>query len=303
VGSKDSKAVIDDETRVDTDATAMPAVQPRSASLVQIYGKGVGRKLQLEAPVLTLGRGDTNDVMLDFDNVSRFHAEVHNRNGHYAVVDKGSTNGTFVNDRRVKKEHLLNSGDLVKIGGSIFKFISGTDIEGLYFEEIYRMTIIDGLTDIHNKRYLLEFLEREMARCARYKRPMALVMFDVDHFKKINDTHGHIAGDYVLKRLSALVNEKIRREELFARYGGEEFTVVMPEASAEQAATFAEKLRELVQAAEFTFDGVRIDVTVSLGVGQMQPMHQTPLDFIQFVDHALYAAKRGGRNRVETAAS
>src|SRR4051812_37297621 len=114
-----------EETRVDTDALAIPNVAPRMSSLVQIYGKGVGRRLQLEAPILTLGRGDTNDVVLDHDNVSRFHAEVHNKNDHFAIIDKGSTNGTFVNDRRVKKEHLLNSGDLVKIGGSIFKFLSG----------------------------------------------------------------------------------------------------------------------------------------------------------------------------------
>ncbi len=295
------KPVIDDETRVDSDALAMPQVQPRDASLVQVYGKGVGRRLKLDGDVLTLGRGDTNDVVLDHDNVSRFHAELHTKREHHSIVDKGSTNGTFVNDRRVKKEHLLNSGDLIKIGGSIFKFISGTDIEGLYFEEIYRMTIIDGLTEINNKRYLMEFLEREMARCQRFKRPMSLIMFDVDHFKKINDTHGHIAGDYVLKRLASLVNEKIRREELFARYGGEEFCVVMPESQVEQAVVFAEKMRELVQEADFSFDSQRMEVTVSLGVGQMQETQHTPLDLIQYVDHALYAAKRGGRNRVELA--
>ena len=295
------KPVIDDETRVDSDALAMPQVQPRDASLVQVYGKGVGRRLKLDGEMLTLGRGDTNDVVLDHDNVSRFHAELHNKRDHHSIIDKGSTNGTFVNDRRVKKEHLLNSGDLIKIGGSIFKFISGTDIEGLYFEEIYRMTIIDGLTEINNKRYLMEFLEREMARCQRFKRPMSLVMFDVDHFKKINDTHGHIAGDYVLKRLASLVNEKIRREELFARYGGEEFCVVMPESQVEQAVVFAEKMRELVHQSEFSFDNQKMEVTVSLGVGQMQDTQHTPLDLIQYVDHALYAAKRGGRNRVELA--
>jgi diguanylate cyclase (GGDEF)-like protein len=163
------------------------------------------------------------------------------------------------------------------------------------------MTIIDGLTEIHNKRYLLEFLEREMARCQRYKRPMALIMFDVDHFKKINDTHGHIAGDYVLKRLAFLIHDKIRREELFARYGGEEFSIVMPEASLERAATFAEKARELVEMSEFTFDGQHVPVNISLGVGEMLATHSTPLDFIQHVDSALYAAKRGGRNRVERA--
>jgi two-component system cell cycle response regulator len=295
---------IEDETRVDTSATKLPALPDRTSSLVQIYakdGKGVGRRIPIENELLTLGRGSTNDIALDFDNVSRFHAEIHRKNDHYTILDKGSTNGTYVNDRLVTKERLLNSGDLIKVGSSIFKFISGNDIEGLYFEEIYRMTIIDGLTEIHNKRYLLEFLEREMARCQRYKRPMSLIMFDVDHFKKINDTHGHIAGDYVLRRLAFLINDKIRKEELFARYGGEEFVIVMPESAVDRAFTFAEKARELIMASEFTFDGAEIPVTISLGVGEMAIAHTATLDFIQSVDQALYAAKRGGRNRVEKA--
>ncbi len=297
-------AKLEDETKVDTSTSPLPKLGERSASLVQVYakdGKGVGRRIALDNPLTTIGRGTNNDIVLDFDNVSRLHAEIHQRHDHHAILDKGSTNGTYVNDRLVQKERLLNTGDIVKVGSSIFKYIKGNDIENLYFEEIYRMTIIDGLTEIHNKRYLLEFLEREMARCQRYKRPMSLIMFDVDHFKSINDTHGHIAGDYVLRRLAFVINDKIRKEELFARYGGEEFVVVMPESSADQAATFAEKSRELIALTEFVFDGRAIPVTLSLGVAQMKPTHTTPLDFIQHADNALYAAKRGGRNRVERA--
>jgi two-component system, cell cycle response regulator len=294
----------EDDTRVDTSETVLPKLGGRAASLVRIYakdGRGVGQRIALETDSVTLGRGNTNDIVLDLDNVSRLHAEVMRKKDFYAIVDKGSTNGTYVNDRVVTKERILNTGDLIKIGSSIFKFITGDDIEGLYFEEIYRMTIIDGLTEVYNKRYLLEFLEREMARCQRYKRPMSLIMFDVDHFKKVNDTWGHIAGDYVLRRLAFLLNDKVRKEEVFARYGGEEFVIVMPESSVEHSAIFAEKARDLVASSEFTFDGNLMPITISLGVGEMTPQHGAPLDFIHTVDAALYCAKRSGRNRVERA--
>jgi len=128
---------------------------------------------------------------------------------------------------------------------------------------------------------------------------MSLIMFDVDHFRKINDTHGHIAGDYVLRRLAFLLNDKIRKEERFSRYGGEEFVIVMPESAVDRAHTFAEKAREVVMASEFVFGGQDIPVTISLGVGEMVATHFTAVDFLQSIDQALYAAKRGGRNRVE----
>ena len=93
----------------------------------------------------------------------------------------------------------MRDGDLLKIGNAIFKFLVGGNIETAYHEEIYRMTIIDGLTQAFNKRYFVENLEKEIPRCTRHQRPLSLVMFDIDHFKKINDEHGHLAGDYVLR--------------------------------------------------------------------------------------------------------
>ena len=131
-------------------------------------------------------------------------------------------------DVPVQRSHLRDS-DLVKIGSAIFKFLSGSGIETAYHEEIYRMTIVDGLTGAHNKRYFVEFLEREIARCSRYGRPLSLLMFDIDHFKQINDVHGHLTGDFVLKELARRLLARIRKEELLARYGGEEFAVVLPE--------------------------------------------------------------------------
>jgi len=288
-----------DRTRVDRSVNDVSSFAGRASFLVQIYGDNIGHRFAIDKPLLTLGRDEQNDVVLAFDNVSRHHAEILKNETQFVVVDKESTNGTFVNDTLVRKEKILSSGDLIKIGRTIFKFISGTDVEGLYFEEIYRMTIIDGLTEVHNKRYFNEFLEREMARCRRYHRPLSLMMFDLDHFKKINDSHGHLAGDSVLKRVASLANEKVRKEELLARYGGEEFAIVMPETDIQHSAIFAEKLRCLIQQEKFVYQTITIPVTMSVGIGQMKPEHMTTADFIRFVDAALYAAKHHGRNRVE----
>ena len=127
------------------------------------------------------------------------------------AVDDGSTNGTYVNDEQISREFGLQNGDRIKVGPTIFKYLSGADVEAQYHEEIYRMTIIDGLTGAHNKRAFLEFLEREIARCARHRRPLSLLMFDIDHFKSINDTHGHLTGDAVLKEMSKRLLGRIRR--------------------------------------------------------------------------------------------
>lgn len=289
----------DEDTRVDK-SVGRPGepLASRLAVMVQIYGENIGRRYPLDRHLMTLGRGDMNDIVLPFDNVSRYHAELECDDERVLIRDKGSTNGTYVNDRALQKDRFLNSGDLVKVGSTIFKFLAGSDLETLYFEEIYRMTIIDGLTEIHNKRYLLEFTAREMARCRRYDRALSLIMFDVDHFKRINDTHGHTAGDYVLRTLAQAVAPRVRTEELFARYGGEEFTIVLPESDLEHAALFAEKVRELIEGTPFTFDGKAIPVTVSLGVGQMSDVLVSPENFLHAVDGALYASKNGGRNRV-----
>ncbi len=268
--------------------------------LVQIYGPELGKKWVLEDDVttLTLGREDENDIVIDLDNVSRRHASVYGKGGKFYVKDLGSTNGTYLNEDEVSAETVLRSGDLVKVGGAVFKYLSGGNIETLYHEEIYNLTICDGLTQIHNKRYFLEYLEREMGRCHRYNRSLSLVMFDIDHFKKINDTNGHLAGDYVLRELCAQVKPRIRREECFSRYGGEEFAVVMPEAGGENAKKLAEKIRKLVQDHRFRFEDKDIPVTISLGVADLTGDMTEPMQFIKVADQNLYKAKNGGRNRV-----
>ena len=287
------------ETRV----TKISKLQDRlsvggESCLVEIHGPELGKKFILNDDEFTIGRDVKNNIVIDLDNVSRRHAKISTRQGKSFVADLGSTNGTYLNDQEVLEETPLRTGDYVKVGGSIFKFLSGGNIETLYHEEIYQLTIVDGLTQVNNKRYFLEFLEREMGRCHRYNRSLSMIMFDIDHFKKINDVNGHLAGDYVLRELAGNVKQRVRKEECFARYGGEEFAVVMPEAGAENARRFAEKIRKLIEDHLFEFEGKDISVTVSLGVADMTGDMTEPLQFIKLADANLYKAKKSGRNKV-----
>lgn len=269
--------------------------------LVVIYGPNLGRRIPLQEPVIRIGRDPSNHVVVELDNVSRRHCVIHLGEGGVRIADLHSTNGTYLNDREVRPpdDHPLRSGDLIKVGGTIFKFLQAGNVEALYHEEIYRTIILDGLTGVHTKRYFLEFLDREMARCTRYGRPLSLLMFDVDHFKKVNDECGHLAGDSVLRELAGLVKGRmIRKEELVARWGGEEFVVVLPESARAKALLFAEKMREMIADHPFRFDGRQMAITVSVGVVEMSGEMTEPDQFIQAADTRLYTAKGTGRNRV-----
>ena len=266
--------------------------------LVQIHGPGLGRKYGLREGEVTIGRDVKNGILVELDNVSRRHAKITTRQGMSFVVDWKSTNGTYLNNKEVLEETPLRSGDYLKVGGSIFKFLSGGDIESLYHEEIYQLTIIDGLTQVNNKRFLVEFLEREIGRCRRYGRSLSLILLDLDHFKEINDNHGHPAGDSVLRDLALRIKQCIRKEECFARYGGEEFAIAMPESGSENGRMFAEKIRRLVAEEPFDFESKKISVTVSMGIAELNEELTDPTEFIKLADANLYRAKRAGRNQV-----
>ncbi len=269
--------------------------------LIVIYTKEptlLGKRFVLDQSPTRVGRGSDSQIVLDGDSVSRRHAHFEQRGEAWLIVDDGSTNGTYCNDEAVARELVLKNGDRVKVGPTIFKFLSGADVEAQYHEEIYRMTIIDGLTQIHNKRYLHEALERELVRGRRHDRELAILIFDIDHFKRVNDAHGHLAGDFVLKELARVVSARLRRDEVFARYGGEEFALVLPETSLEGARALAETLRQKVDEHEFVFQSDSIRATISVGAAVLQEGDRTASDLLKRADERLYAAKNGGRNRV-----
>jgi diguanylate cyclase (GGDEF)-like protein len=275
-------------------------VAGREACLVHIYptGPGMGARYPLGDTPLVIGRGTESDIRINDNSVSRRHARIQPGADGYYAIDLQSTNGTFVNDTPASM-YKLSDGDYLRVGNCIYRFLAGGNVEADYHEEIYRLTIIDGLTEIHNKRYLLEFIDRELARSERYGRPLALLLFDIDHFKAVNDQMGHLGGDFTLRELAARVKGGIRKEELFARYGGEEFAVVLPETTREGAIHIAERIRRLVEAEPFAYENRKYDLTISIGVATTTGEEAlTPAELLRRADERLYQAKREGRNRV-----
>jgi two-component system cell cycle response regulator len=291
----------DEKTRVTQVSQEAPAEHGTvNDCVVVIYTKEptlLGKRFVLEQNTMRIGRGTDNHIVLDGDSVSRRHAHFERRNEAWYAVDDGSTNGTYVNERQIPEGVQLRNNDRIQVGPTIFKYLTGADAEAKYYEEIYRMTIVDGLTQIHNKRYLFEALERELIRARRHSRALSLVMFDIDFFKRINDECGHLAGDYVLRELAEVVQDRIRRDEVFARYGGEEFSIMMPETELQGAVTLAETLREKVAEHRFAFQGEQISVTISMGCAEVEA-EDTATGLIARADEKLYEAKRSGRNRV-----
>ena len=295
-------AEFDEKTRV-TQVVQKPTPETEGGNdcLVVIYTKEptlLGKRFVLDRSPLRVGRGADSHIVLEGDSVSRRHAHFERRNTSWFVVDDGSTNGTYVNEEQIPRETLLNNSDRIKVGPTILKYLSGADAEAKYHEEIYRMTIIDGLTQIHNKRYLYEALEREVIRARRHTRDLCLMMFDIDFFKRINDQYGHLAGDYVLRELARVIQSRIRRDEVFARYGGEEFVIVLPETPLGGATALAENLRAKCDEHRFTFQNERIPVTISIGCALLNTDDKTANELIARADEKLYEAKRSGRNKV-----
>ena len=273
----------------------------REASLVHIYpiGPTIGHRYALGPKTVIIGREEACDVAVDDHSVSRRHARIELLADGFHVIDLQSTNGSYVNDIRTSGGTPLRDGEYLRVGNVIYRFLAATNVEAQYHEEIYRLTIQDALTHLPNNRNLMEFLEREVLRTNRHRRPLSLVMFDIDRFKSINDDHGHLVGDFALRELAQVVKKLIRREDLLGRYGGEEFILIAVESGVDQAREIAERIRQAVETHIFSYETKRFRMTVSLGVTE------APLDgkvaareLIRVADENLYRAKNEGRNRV-----
>ncbi len=269
--------------------------------LVVLSGAQLGHRLELHGRSVSLGRSPACDLVVDDDDVSREHCRIVPRDHGYVLLDAGSTNGTFVGDARLEPgvEVALEGGERIRLGSLILKFLDGCDIEALYHEEIYRLTIVDGLTGLHNRRYFDEFMRCEVVRWRRYRRPLSLVLFDLDGFKAVNDEYGHPAGDEVLQQVTHTVGQLVRQEACLVRLSGDEFGIGLPETTLDRARIFAERLRGAVEQASFRVgDRTLEDLTISLGVAEMAEEFGDHAGFVEEADRRLYAAKQQGRNRV-----
>jgi two-component system, cell cycle response regulator len=284
-----------------------PAVPPESdreqkrnlAYLVVLAGVSAGEMFKLQADKTVVGRGPTVGVRLNDEGVSREHCQFMREGEKIIVVDLGSTNGTFVNGIKVDRKE-LSDGDKIMVGSTtILKFTYHDYLDEVFQRQMYESALRDGLTKVFNKKYFTDYLEKEFAFATRHNGPLALIFLDIDHFKKINDTHGHPAGDFVLAELSQMMVELLRTEDVLARFGGEEFTILCRGSDQNGAKIVAERLRRAVEERKFTFGGKEIPVTISLGIAAIPESNVSDHSaFLAAADKALYEAKRSGRNRV-----
>ena len=290
----------EDETKISAkEDLNRPTPKDRDrAYLIVLAGSSVGEMYKITSESTVIGRGQQADIQVIDEGISRRHAEIVHEGEQIVIRDLGSTNGTYCNGDRIG-EHRLSDGDKIQVGSTtILKFTFHDSLDETFQRQMYESALRDGLTKIFNKKYFLDRLDSEFAYAIRHHTPLSLVMFDIDHFKKINDSHGHLAGDYALSTLAKVVSDTIRQEDVFARYGGEEFAVICRGIDLGGALAFGERIRRCVDGQSFVYNAIDIKVTVSVGVAAVAETMKEPQELIGTADDALYQAKRLGRNRV-----
>ena len=279
-------------------APVMRDRQADSACLVVLQGARLGQRIDVGEQPLVIGRAPECDFQIMERSISRQHCRILRDANGYRIKDLDSTNRTLVNDQPIIEAE-LRDGDHVTIGSCVLKFMDRRSVEARYHEEIYQLATVDPLTGLYNRRQFLELLEKELARSANHRRPLALLIIDLDHFKAINDRYGHPVGDVVLKSVASTLQTSAREEFIVARIGGEEFAAVLPEHDVQAAATFAELLCRAVDQPHPTTSQLGPErVTISIGVAAWQQGMANVSELLRAADLQLYRAKQSGRNRV-----
>ncbi len=288
------------EATVTKDTANTQETSDQTGCLLQIHPLDLNHQLfELTESSVVVGRENTAGLCIADSSVSRKHAIIERSAEGYQVTDLNSTNGTCVNETRVESSRLV-PGDRVQFGGFIYKFLSSNHIELQYHEAVYSMMTRDGLTGTLNKRYFLDIIGREFQKSCHRGTPLSLILFDIDHFKSVNDTHGHLAGDEVLKEMGRRIGNVVADHDVFARYGGEEFAILLTSVSLEETVDVAERCRLAVESETFPTSVGPLPITISVGVAEFAALTQpkNANELVQAADEKLYVAKRSGRNRV-----
>jgi diguanylate cyclase (GGDEF)-like protein len=259
----------------------------------------LGEVVSLTQPSYVLGRNPDCEICVDGDGVSRRHARLVRDEEGWEVEDLGSANGTYVQGRQVDR-HRLQDGEILALGPMVSFRFTVTDAEHeRTLRQLYEASVRDALTGAFNREYLGDRMKGEIAFANRHRSDLALLMLDIDHFKKVNDTYGHPAGDAVLIEVASLIRMRLRLEDVFARFGGEEFVVLLRGATLDHARRAGERIREMIEARAIVFEDREIRVTVSVGCASLSGLpEKSPDGLVAAADRRLYKAKGGGRNRV-----
>lgn len=303
---KDEENTAGDKTSVissDTFKGRLEEATNAPPSLVLLVGPNayIGKQWPLTSSDMVVGRDPRSHVFVDDKSVSKSHAKVIFAGVEVSIMDLESTNKTVINGRIVPPltPVKLKNNDQIKTGNVIFKFLESGNIESMTTKSTYDRGQIDGLTQIFNKAALLEHGKEAFKRSGLMQFPLTVMVFDLDHFRQVNNNFGHLAGDYVLKILADLIKAKvIRGDDFFARFGGEEFVVILHGSGLQQGADIAERARQAVQTHDFTYEGKKLPITISLGVAEKSATMTGWDDLFKAADEALYRSKNNGRNQV-----
>jgi diguanylate cyclase (GGDEF)-like protein len=276
-------------------------------ALVFLSGELIAVPIPLEREEVTLGRSLGADVRVNDAKASRRHAKIEVREPageptEYILTDLNSRNGTFLNGRRITSENLRN-GDKIAIGDHIIKFELLDEIDREYQRQIHRLISHDDLTGLLSSRSFFSELRREASRAKSEGRPFCVLMMDLDHFKEVNDTHGHLTGSKTLEELAGCIIKNMRSGDAAARFGGEEFAAFLLDADLAQAVVAAERIRLEVEKFDFSVvkrndPGRTHRITISIGIASFPDDSSDPIELVEMADSALYRAKHEGRNRV-----
>ncbi len=275
-------------------------VLPGRGCLLQIYpARASSEMIRLPQQRVIFGRDPVCDVNLPDKAVSRSHAQFESDDDGYELVDLGSTNGTYIDDQLVLDRRRLNGGELIRMGGTIFKFMSAIDEEAHYHAVVHDLMTRDPLTNCFNRAYLLPALEKLLNNSQRNLSSLSVILLDIDFFKRINDTHGHLTGDEVLRTFCERVRRCLRDTDILARLGGEEFVVVTSATDRTLTRKIADRIRSSIESPCFETQAGLLHVTCSLGIAWTDgTLFDSVDELLRDADQWLYKAKNSGRNRI-----
>jgi two-component system, cell cycle response regulator len=269
-------------------------------SLTVLTGTSAGSVHKLTTGTHIIGRTENSELRITDDGISRQHAKVKCDGDLIFVEDMGSRNGTYVNGRMIKDATPLHDGDKIQVGRTtVIRFALHDELDESFHDNLLSSALRDPLTKLFNKRYLMDRLDSELKFAQRHETAVSILMLDLDHFKRVNDSYGHLAGDAVLLHLANVLVKAVRNEDVVARFGGEEMVIILRSISLELAVTLGERLRKTVERQVIKHNDKSIEATVSIGVaGFPSTRAETVEQLIEAADKALYRAKHAGRNTV-----
>jgi diguanylate cyclase (GGDEF)-like protein len=290
--SKDQNCKTDRHTVAQQPPREDDAFRPR---LIVVSGLMLGFQVELGSAILIVGRASECGLSLPHPSVSRHHCRIWREGDNYVIEDLGSTNQTYVNGKPIARAQ-LQDGDQISVGSNAIKYFTGASMEATYHNELIDLAIYDGLTGFFNRRHFRGLLDEHVEKVTA-STPLSMLLIDLDHFKQVNDNHGHLTGDQVLTSVAQLIRENAPAGASIGRLGGEEFAMVLRE-SLKNAVALAERVRAAVAENPIETREVTLPVTISIGVAQSDAEGSASADLLRRADEQLYRAKEEGRNRV-----